>query len=158
MPWNQVSIVEQRLRFLIEASQRTETISDLCRRYGVSRKTGYKWLKRYQQCGTLAALKDQPRRPPRSPRRTSAERAERVLAVRDQKGWGADKIAYVLKHEGMELPAITVHRILKRHGRIKPESAVRLTGKRFARGSCNELAQMDFKGDYRLAGGGSVIR
>ena len=154
MPWNQVSIVEQRLRFLIEASQRTETISDLCRRYGVSRKTGYKWLKRYQQCGTLAALKDQPRRPQRSPRRTSAERAERVLAVRDQKGWGADKIAYVLKHEGMELPAITVHRILKRHGRIKPESAVRLTGKRFARGSCNELAQMDFKGDYRLAGGG----
>jgi transposase InsO family protein len=77
-----------------------------------------------------------------------------VLAVRDEKGWGADKIAYVLKQEGTVLPAITIHRILKRHGRIKPESAVRLTGKRFARGSCNELAQMDFKGDYRLAGGG----
>jgi len=153
MPWNQVSIVEQRLRFLIEASPRTETMIELCRRYGVSRKTGYKWLKRYKQCGTLAALKDQPRRPQRSPRRTSAKRAERVLAVRDQKGWGADKIAYVLKQEGLELPAITVHRILKRHGRIKPESAVRLTGKRFERASCNELAQMDFKGDYRLAGG-----
>ena len=52
------------------------------------------------------------------------------------------------------LPAITIHRILKRNGRIKPESAVRLTGNRFARGSCNELAQMDFKGDYRLADGG----
>jgi transposase-like protein len=93
MPWNQVSIVEQRLRFLIEASQRTETMIDLCRRYGVSRKTGYKWLKRYQQSGTLAGLKDQPRRPQRSPRRTGAEQAQRVLAVRDQKGWGADKIA-----------------------------------------------------------------
>ena len=49
MAWNQVSVVEQRLSFLIEAGKRSEPISDLCRRYGVSRKTGYKWLKRYQQ-------------------------------------------------------------------------------------------------------------
>src|SRR5215470_13832119 len=154
MPWNEVSVVEQRLSFLIEAGKRADTISDLCGRYGVSRKTGYKWLKRYKQCGTVEALKDQPRRPQRSPRRTSPRREQRVLAVRDQKGWGADKIAYVLAKEGMALPAITIHRILKRNGRIKPESAVRLTGKRFARGSCNELAQMDFKGDYQLGDGG----
>lgn len=154
MPWSQVSVVEQRLSFLIEADKRTETISGLCRRYGVSRKTGYKWLKRYQQCGTLAALKDQPRRPQRSPQRTGPDREQRVLAVRDQKGWGADKIAYVLEKEGLVLPAITIHRILKRNGRIKAESAVRVAGNRFARDSCNELAQMDFKGDYRLAGGG----
>ena len=154
MPWNQVSVVEQRLSFLIEAGKSAETISDLCRRYGVSRKTGYKWLKRYKQCGTVAALKDQARRPRRSPRRTSSDREQRVLAVRDQKGWGANKIAYVLGKEGLALRAITIHRILKRNGRINAESAVRLTGKRFERGSCNELAQMDFKGDYRLAGGG----
>ena len=77
-----------------------------------------------------------------------------VLAKPKARLWGANKIAYVLKQEGLVLPAITIHRILKRHGRIKPESAVRLAEKRFARGSCNELAQMDFKGDYRLPGGG----
>ena len=58
MPWNEVSVVEQRLSFLIEAGKRTETMSDLCRRYGVSRKTGYKWLQRfYEEGGAGLVLK-----------------------------------------------------------------------------------------------------
>jgi transposase-like protein len=48
MPWKQESVVEQRLRFLIDARSKEETIAALCRRYEVSRKTGYKWLKRYE--------------------------------------------------------------------------------------------------------------
>lgn len=154
MPWRTESVMEQRLKFVIEASHRSRSFSQLSRDYSISRQTGYKWLKRYQEAGTIAELKEKSRRPRHSPRRTSRGVEQRVLAVRDQKGWGADKIAYVLEKEGMALPAITIHQILKRHGRIKPESAVRLTGKRFARGSCNELAQMDFKGDYWLAAGG----
>jgi transposase InsO family protein len=74
--------------------------------------------------------------------------------VRDEKGWGADKIAYVLAKAGRVMPAITVHRILKRHGRINRERSARLATKRFARSSCNELAQMDFKGEYTLPSGG----
>jgi transposase InsO family protein len=154
MPWRTESVMEQRLRFVIEASHRGRSFSQLSQDYSISRQTGYKWLKRYREAGTIAELKEKSRRPRHSPRRTSRVVEQRVLAVRDQKGWGADKIAYVLEKEGRVLPAITIHRILKRHGRIKPESAVRLTGKRFARGSCNELAQMDFKGDYWLAAGG----
>lgn len=154
MPWKTESVMEQRLKFVIEASGRSGSFSELSRDYSISRQTGYKWLKRYQEAGTIAELKEKSRRPRRSPRRTGWDREQRVLAVRDEKGWGANKIAYVLKQEGQVLPAITIHRILKRNGRIKPESAVRLAEKRFARGSCNELAQMDFKGDYRLPGGG----
>jgi transposase InsO family protein len=77
-----------------------------------------------------------------------------VLAIRDEKGWGADKIQYVVAKEGVALPAITIHRILKRNGRIKAESKGRLAPGRFARERCNELAQMDFKGEYQLRGGG----
>lgn len=154
MPWKTESVMEQRLEFVIEARSKKETVSSLCRRYEVSRKTGYKWLKRYQTAGTIAALNDQTRRPHRSPRRTSRDRERRVLALRDEKGWGADKIQYVIAKEGVKLPAITIHRILQRHDRIKPDSRARLTTKRFARESCNELAQMDFKGEYPLSGGG----
>ena len=47
MPWKKESVVEQRLRFLIAARSRAESITELCRRYEISRKTGYKWLQRY---------------------------------------------------------------------------------------------------------------
>jgi transposase InsO family protein len=153
MPWKKESVVEQRLRFLIEARSRAESMTELCRRYEISRKTGYKWLKRYERGQSIEVLRDQSRRPQRSPGRTSGARVQQVLAVRDEKGWGADKISDVLANAGTVIPAITVHRILKRHGRIKPEPMVRLATKRFARGSSNELAQMDFKGEYSLPGG-----
>ena len=154
MPWKTESVMEQRLSFLIEARQPKANLSELSRQYGVSRQTGYKWLKRYRAAGSVAGLKDQSRRPHHSPRRTSDEAEQRVLAVRDEKGWGADKIQYVLAKQGVQLPAITIHRILQRHGKINPESKARLAPGRFARASCNELAQMDFKGEYRLRGGG----
>ena len=154
MPWKTESVMEQRLSFVIEARKQEASLSELSRRYGVSRQTGYKWLKRYQAAGTIEGLKERSRRPHHSPRRTSGKAEQRVLAIRDDKGWGADKIQYVVAKEGVALPAITIHRILKRNGRIKPESGRRLAPGRFARERCNELAQMDFKGDYRLDGGG----
>jgi transposase len=154
MPWKTESVMEQRLGFVIEVHGKRETVTALCRRYEVSRKTGYKWLKRYRRLGTIAALNDQTRRPQHSPRRTSRDREQRVLAVRDEKGWGANKIQHVIAKAGVKLPASTIHRILRRHDRIKPESSARLTTKRFARESCNELAQMDFKGEYPLSRGG----
>jgi len=154
MPWKTESVVEQRLRFVIERQNGNEGFSDLCRRYEISRKTGYKWLKRYKAAGSITGLKDVTRRPHRSPRRTSAEHERLIVAVREEKGWGADKIQYVIAKKGVSLPAITIHRILQRHDKIKRESSVRLAPKRFARESCNELAQMDYKGEYPLSGGG----
>lgn len=154
MPWKTESVMEQRLSFVIEARQGRDSFSELSRRYGVSRQTGYEWLKRYEEVGTIEGLKDKSRRPQHSPRQTPPATEQRVLAIRDEKGWGADKIQYVMAQEGWILPVITIHRILKRNGRIKLRDQRRLAPTRFARESCNELAQMDFKGDYQLAGGG----
>lgn len=154
MSWKQESVVEQRLRFLIEARSPEANISDSCRRYNISRKTGYKWIKRYEKAGSVEALTDQSRRPLHSPRQTVPAIVEKVLAVRDAKGWGADKLAWVLAGEGIKLPVITIHRILKRNARLAPEQNTRLAPKRFARTNCNELAQMDFKGEYALPKGG----
>lgn len=154
MPWKMESVMEQRLRFVIEARSKQETIKALCRSYGVSRQTGYKWLKRYQRGNTIAGLEDHSRRPHHSPRRTCQEEEQQVLAVRDQKGWGAYKIQDVLSKRGLSLPRITIHRILRRHGRVAPEHTNRLATNRFQRESCNELAQMDYKGEYSLSGGG----
>lgn len=154
MPWKQESVVEQRLRFLLDVWHKEATISALCRRYEISRKTGYKWLKRYGKEGSIAGLKDQTRRPHHSPARTSRGHEQAVVAVREEKGWGAEKIAVVLEHSGLRLRPITIHRILKRHGWIGAAKAVRPAPQRFARAQCNELAQMDFKGEYALRGGG----
>jgi transposase InsO family protein len=157
MPWKTESVMDQRLEFVIETRSKKETVSELCRRYEISRKTAYKWLKRYKTAGTIEALKDETRRPHRSPSRTSEDREQRVLAVRDEKGWGADKIEYVLAKEGIVIPAITVHRVLQRHGRVNPKDKERTATKRFARESCNELAQMDYKGEYSIRGGGKCF-
>jgi transposase InsO family protein len=144
--------MDQRLEFVIAARQGQETISRLCRRYGISRETGYKWLRRYQSSGEVKALQDRSRRPHSSPGRTSDEQEQKVLAVRAETGWGARKIQDEIGKA--ELPVITIHRILQRHGQIAPEKGQPQAQRRFARSSCNELAQMDYKGEYPLSGRG----
>jgi transposase InsO family protein len=73
-----------------------------------------------------------------------------VLAVRDKTGWSGPKIAKVLEQRGLRVAPATAQRILKRGGRVVPPQ-VEKTKLRFAREQCNELAQMDFKGEYTLA-------
>ena len=65
MPWKASTTVSLRQEFIQFAARRTVALSELCRRSGISRKTGYKWLRRYQQAGP-AGLTDQSRRPHRS--------------------------------------------------------------------------------------------
>ena len=88
-----------RQEFLFLANQPGSKFSQLCQRFGISRKTGYKWLQRYQQTGA-AGLADRSRRPQHSPRRTEAAVEQQVLAIRDQYGWGARKIKWCLEREG----------------------------------------------------------
>ncbi len=77
----------------------------------------YLWRGRYQGSGSFAALREQSRRPRHSPRRTEAEREERVAALRQQTGWGAKKLHVVLRDEQRVLVLVrTIHRILERRG------------------------------------------
>lgn len=149
MPWRTESVMDQRVEFVLRARRGEETMAALCREYDISRPTGYLWLQRYQSMGSVTGLAEHSRRPWHSPERTSEQVAAVVLEVRDEKGWGGAKIAKVLERRGVRVSAVTAQRILKRAGRVAQPAADKAT-QRFARAHCNELAQMDFKGEYRL--------
>jgi len=152
MPWRTESVMDQRVEFVLRARAGAESIAALCRDYGVSRPTGYLWLDRYQEVGSVNGLAEHSRRPLHSPQRIAAAVEAAVLGLRDKTAWGGPKIAKALERGGVRVAAATAQRILKRHGRVVPPG-VQKTKLRFAREQCNELAQMDFKGDYRLRRG-----
>ena len=118
MPFHEVSRMDARLEFVMLASEEGANVRQLCRRFGVSPTTGYKWLDRWQTVGP-AGLQEQSRRPRHSPLRSAAEIEAAVLSVRtEHPAWGGRKIARRLKdlgHEGVPAPS-TVTAILKRHG------------------------------------------
>jgi transposase InsO family protein len=142
--------MDQRVEFVLRAQEGEEAIAELCREYGISRPTGYLWLNRYHEVGSVTGLAERSRRPAHSPQRTAAKIETAVLTVRDKTGWGGPKIAKVLEQQGIQVAPATAQRILKRSGRVVPPPVDKTT-KRFAKAECNELAQMDFKGEYRLA-------
>jgi len=155
MPWNEVTSVELRAEFVRLAQGEGANISQLCERFQVSRKTGYKWLARFRSRGD-SGLGDQSRRPAVSPRQTPNDVEAEVLRLRDQHpAWGGRKIharLVALKRKNVPAPS-TITAILHRHGRIEPESAAPRAFVRFERDRPNELWQMDCKGHCATASG-----
>lgn len=152
MPWRTESVMDQRVEFVLRAQEAEESLAALCREYGISRPTGYLWLHRYHEVRSVSGLAERSRRPLQSPGQTAADVETAVLALRDKTAWGGPKIAKALARKGVWVAPATAQRILKRSGRVEPPK-VKKTKLRFAREQCNELAQMDFKGDYRLRRG-----
>lgn len=159
MPWKPVEEMSLKREFVELAGREGANMSELCRRFGVSRPTGYKWLKRWRE-GGVEALFARSRRPGSSPGRTSAPMEEKIVAVRtDNPVWGGRKIRRRLQDLGVKgVPsASTVTEVLRRHGKLGPESRKSSEGsgwKRFERKRPNELWQMDFKGHFELGSGG----
>lgn len=154
MPWRTQTPMSQRFEFVILASQTGLAFAELCRRFQISRKTGYKWLERYR-AGGAEALKDRARRPRCSPQQVRAEVAAAVLALReDNPTWGGRKLRRRLQDLGHQaVPAAsTCTEILRRDGRLKKEAA-RGPLQRFERALPNELWQMDYKGDFATQAG-----
>jgi transposase InsO family protein len=153
MPFQGVSVVEQRKLFVASARSEGANIRGLCRAYGISPTTGYKWLGRVE-ASDAAGFDARSRRPHRSPRRTPAEVELAVLEIRQAHPcWGGRKIHHVLRRRGVApLPhPNTITDILHRHGLIEAqESAKRRPFQRFERAVPNELWQMDFKGHFAL--------
>lgn len=155
MPWKEVDTMTLRKEFVTLAQQAGSNVRELCRRYGISSRTAYKWLKRYEQAGEEGLL-DRSKRPKRIPVVTSPEMESRVLAIRDDTGWGGRKIAQVLREQGHErVPhANTITDILRRAGRLEAvEQAKHQPFERFERSQPNELWQMDFKGHFATLNG-----
>jgi transposase InsO family protein len=152
MPWNARDTMSLRQEFVCLARQRELTFVDLCRRFNISRQTGYKWLARYEQLGD-AGLREQSRRPATSPAITPVELESEVLRLRRaHPAWGGRKISRRLRDEGFEkVPApSTVTSILHRHSLIgAADSALREPWKRFEHEQPNVLWQMDFKGHFQ---------
>jgi len=146
MAWGTVNIDEQRMRFVILARQREKTMQQLCQEFEISRPTGYEWLRRYER-GGIAGVVEKSRRPQHSPQRTEDGIEQRVVEMRQERpDWGAKKLRVLLRREGVEVPRITIHRILMRHDLVRRQDRHRAAVKRFERNRPNELWQMDFKG------------
>lgn len=144
VPWSQYTVIDQREEFVRFARQPDANISELCRRFAISRKTGYKWLGR-------DSCEDRSRKPVSSPRRTDAALVDKVLQVRDKHpAWGARKIAHVLERDQQVcLAPSTVNCVLRRHGRISEQASLAATPwQRFEHDAPNSLWQIDFKGHF----------
>jgi len=148
MPWKTTDVMEQRIHFVVRASQIGCNLSALCREFEVSRPTGYRWLRRYQAAETVTELRELSRRPHHSPKRTRSEIEDLVEAChRRHYGCGAKKLqVYLVQEAGLALPVITLHRILRRRGLLRQREALPGATTRFERAAPNELWQMDCKG------------
>ena len=150
--------MEERMRFVLRR-QDGEPMSDLCREFGISRKTGYKIFERYQNHG-LEAVSDRSRRPVRYANQLP-EQVERMIisAKQDKPHWGARKIRELLVRRlagDVRLPATsTIHAVLDRHGLVaRLQRRRRATGTPLSQGlSPNDLWCADFKGEFKLGNG-----
>ncbi len=154
MPWKEETVENQRRQFAVRAGEEGCNFSALCREYGITRKTGYKWLERYR---AGISLNNQSRAPVYRPHRTPPEMEELILSVRmKHPTWGARKILRYLVDKGnMGLPVpSTATAILKRNGFISPEESEKHTAyQRFEHEAPNDLWQMDFKGHFAMLDG-----
>jgi transposase InsO family protein len=157
MPWKVSQLVSERMKFIVRLEQ-GEEMSALCREFGISRKTGYKFLERYKNYG-VEGLGDQKRSPIRKPFKTPESIEQRVLELKARyPDWGARKIKERLgtaEELGMQPPSpITVHRILRKHGKVETRKQRRAnpafrSEKIRVTTAPNEIWSLDFKGQFR---------
>ncbi len=150
MPWQERTVMSERREFVAFASQEGAAISALCDQYGISRKTGYKWLAR--AASGDGSLADHSRRPRSSPGQTPPAMEAQILELRAQHpAWGGRKLHHRLVQQGIaDAPApSTITAILRRHGLLAPDPPPR-DFVRFEHPAPNELWQMDFMGHRPL--------
>jgi transposase InsO family protein len=157
MPWKARSVVEHRQEFIEQWLLNRKSKSELCREFGISRKTGYKIFGRFNKGGTQA-LEDWKRRPHTSPNKTPAQLEQRIVEHRAKHtSWGPKKLAQALADDGVEPPArSTIAAILKRHGLAHtPVCRQKATGSNqlIVPSGANELWCIDFKGWFRTGNG-----
>jgi len=154
--------VKLRAEFVLKALEPEACMAELCREFGISRKTGYKWLARFRARG-MRGLDDLSRRPHQSPLRASGEGVLRVIEMRQRHpSWGPKKLHVVLKREPtlkQVLSVRTIARILSRAGevlskrRIPSQQDVSTTAPQIRADTANETWTVDFKGWWRSNNG-----
>ena len=156
MPWKASSVMEERLCFVARVLD-GEAMTDVCREFGISRKTGYKIFDRYKEYG-LEALTDRSRRPVRYANQLPQQIESFIVnSKRNKPHWGARKIRDLLVRRlagDVRIPAkSTIHAVLDRHGLVKRAGRKRnrATGTLLSPGGMpNDLWCADYKGEFRL--------
>jgi len=160
MPWQKVEPMNEKVQFISDYLNHYFSVTELCERYGISRKTGYKWIDRYNLFGPEALL-DQSRRPHHSPNKTSDIIQQELLNLRSKHPfWGPKKLLWRIAkdHPDWSLPArSTTSLILKRNGCVKKR---RKSMKRYHPGKSfapvlapNDTWTLDFKGHFKTRDG-----
>jgi transposase InsO family protein len=164
MPWKQTSLFERRLDLVRQIIRRNLPLKVLCRRFGISRQTAYKWLRRYRE-GRQRALRDKSRRPWFNAVKTELLWLRRVRRTRlKHPTWGARKLRHVLVQKFGEARApatATISRWLKRWGLARGRKRRRRGPTLVRKGlhvptRCHQVWTVDFKGWYRTADGQRV--
>ncbi|MGC2030948.1 MAG: IS481 family transposase [Steroidobacteraceae bacterium] len=159
MPWKESSVMEERLCFVARLLD-GEAMTDVCREFSISRKTGYKIFDRYKEHG-LEALTDRTRRPVRFANQLPPQIESLIVGLkRGKPHWGARKIRELLVRRlagDVRVPArSTIHAVLDRHGLVKRPGRPRqrATGTPLSPGANpNDLWCADFKGEFKLGNG-----
>jgi transposase len=156
--------MDQRTQFIADHLRDALSITELCELYGISRKTGYKWIDRYVRHGP-AGLEERSRRPRRSPRETSDEIVAAILdARRRHPRWGGKKLLALLhrRHPRWDLPGrSTACDILSRNGMVPIKRQRRRLGhpgKPTSQISRPTICGCDYKGQFRRATVGTATR
>lgn len=162
MAWHIKNSNQMKKEFINKLIEPGVNKSEICRIYGISRKTGYKWLSRYKSEGERG-LRERTRRPKTGIRSVSESTILRIVALRvEHRFWGADKIKEILRREGIQpLPSrATIHRILKQARLIKiakkrreKKENIRLRGEEIKDIKVNDEWTIDFKGWWRAKDG-----
>jgi putative transposase len=161
MPWRETSPMEERLQFVRDARSGLFTMTELAEQYGISRRTGYKWLDRYDADGRVG-LDDRSRRPHHSPTAMAEDVIDQVVALRRRHPhWGPKKLLPVLRRLQPHIvwPArSTVSAALKERGLVAAPGRNRTrhphaSVPRVAIAEANELWTTDFKGEFRTGDG-----
>lgn len=152
MPWRESHVEEQRIAFVAAATRPGANRRALCREFGISPPTAYKWLARVERDGLVQGAKDRSRRPHRSPQKIPAAVEARIVALRQEYGWAGRKL-YTLLPPHQRCAIATIDRVIRRHGLTDPDEQSRPAPHRFTAPHPNALWQVDFKGKYPLSPG-----
>jgi transposase len=158
MPWKETDAVIERARFVGEHATGFWTMAELCERYGITRTTGHKWVRRWKEERSLV---EKPRAPRSCPHKTPAAVEELIVELRRKRsGWGAVTLRQRLVdvHPGLQLPApSTIADIIDRHGLVKPRrprSRPRHPGRPYVQATApNDVWCTDFKGQFKMRDG-----
>ena len=157
MPWKQTSVMNERVQFISDWLEECYTMTELCEHYGISRKTGYKWVARYEQYG-VQALEDLSRRPHGHPKQIKPELRQRIIQTKlSHQHWGPKKVMDYLRRQDpkVQWPAdSTAGEILKRADLVTPRKRKRrVSADEQPFKDCdrsNRIWSADFKGHFKL--------